>query len=477
MPPTEIMRKWVREIPGATGSVQLKSPGTDADPADAIANVFKDGKVSAAPVDSKDSKEKNDGLEKDIKDLDKELKEVGEALNDPEKFLIAKAKWKVPAYHEKFEKDTPESRFLADLESGTQKAKEYFDYITKAADYVEKFGDLTALQRLKDTAKGLKTLTKKLSDSLGKVGKAINTIEDVTEWFGAMGDFANASSEMDPRNRKSVERWVKSMKKLSDATAPFAEWAHSKAAVAAISGGSRAAAAFSATLAIVGSQLLVGLEALDAGLKVVSAYLDRYERIMKEIDRQAGHGPPKPPPPTQPHDDWKSREEQAGEAKFREMDELTNKIRQERDYKVRQVKEAKERALKEAQAAFQRAHKAAIDEFENKLFPKIYVGHRKTYSAAIRTALQKRDGNASKWWDCFSPVDNADRPGVGAGFDPKAGAYVYPIKMSISHDEALSEIANFKRVSPPYPQFKQLHETELKKRMAKVAPATPYPSE
>src|SRR5262249_19225986 len=148
----------------------------------------------------------------------------------------------------------------------------------------------------------------------------------------AVDDFADASSRMNPADRNSVKRWVGSMQGLWNATAPFAEWLQNKAATAAIVEGSEAGAALSATMAIVGAELYVGVKLLDAGIKPESAYFDRMDRIMKQIDNGGiePKAPPRDPLPAMPAD-WISREEAAQDAAVNgpkwEDSELKIKIR------------------------------------------------------------------------------------------------------------------------------------------------------
>jgi hypothetical protein len=229
--------------------------------------------------------------------------------------LPGKAKRGVPNYSDSYPQISEEEEFWDDLKTGTEKAQEYIDYINKAADHAVNASDLTGLQRLKKVAQGLKDLTEKLNDGLNKFGKRFKQLKQVTAWYGSMRSFAQASLDMNPRDRKSVRHWVDSMKGVAATTEPFIDWVQDKLKGAG-----------SAVFSIVVAQLKVGLAGLDAGVKVVTAYLDRYDAIMKEIERQSGGwGPPKPPPPPEPYP-WKSRAERAGEAKVREMTELVERF-------------------------------------------------------------------------------------------------------------------------------------------------------
>jgi hypothetical protein len=438
-----------------------------ADSTDAIAEALNVGKVSAAPdggggADQAKAKEKEkrQKLERDVKELDEELKKVGEVLNDPAKFAREKLKRGVPSYSDSYPQVSEEEEFWDDLKTGTEKAKEYIEYINKAASQAVNASDLTGLERFKKVAQGLKDLTEKLNKGLDKFGKRFKQLKQVTAWYGSMKNFAQASLDMDPRKRETVKPWVDSMQRLMKDTEPFIDWVQDKLKGA---GG--------AVFSIVVAQLRVGLAGLDAGVKVVNAYLDRYKAIMQEIERQSGGwGPPKPPPPPEPHP-WKSRAERAGEAKVREMTELVDKVRQERDFKARQVKEAKEKALKEAREAYDRKHKAAIDDFNNNLFPKIYLQHRAKLRQTILTNLRKRKDQPSngKWLECLTTDEPARQRGKPDEMDPQAGIFITPTLANVNGSQAREEVVLFLQVKPPFPDFTKLHGPGLEKHLAKVA--------
>jgi hypothetical protein len=399
---------------------------------------------------------------------------IEKTIGDPQKRLLEMAKRKVPRYSDEFKDDTPRSQFLDDLQTGTEKAKEYIEYISKAAEYVEKYGK--GLEGVAEGATELKKITEKLSSGLGKVGGVIQKAKQISQWITAVDNFADASAQMNPKDRKSVERWVKSMQNLWDRTAPFVDWLKDKATAAAIVDGSEAAGALSATLSIVAAQLYVGGQVLEAGVKNVNAYLDRYDKIMKEIDREAGQGPPEPPRKPEPvaPTPWMSREERAEDAKRREDAELRGKMRYERDSKIEATQEARKKAVEKA-----------TDEFENKLFINIYQAHRPEIRRKILAAVRKAGSKTqsagaspeSKWWDCLmtdgAAMDTARDSGDdsltgGPFFDKQAGIYADPKKARVSNEEALQEISEFQHVSPPCPFFKELHDSELKKQIAKA---------
>jgi hypothetical protein len=514
MPPTEEKWSWVRNIPGAVVSELLARGGSAAGISDGTSNTAAANGGSPAgggppkrgkdltdkdfPTDIKQRKRADEEAQRKAKErleTKPESKSKGppkdpaeelieEALGDPQKRLEALAKWKVPRYSEAYKNDTPEIQFLADLESGTSKAQEYFEYMRKAAEYAEKYGDITALQSVSKAAAGLKKITGKLSGGLGKAAKIIKTAKQVAEWVEAVDDFADASSRMDPADRNSVKRWVGSMQSLWNATAPFAEWLQNKAATGAIVEGSEAAASLSATMAIVGAQLYIGVKLLDAGIKAESAYFDRMDRMMKQIDNGgiAPQPPPRDPLPAMPAD-WMSREEMAQDAAVNgpkwEDSELKIKIR------------AAERAKREAH---EEKIYEATQQFDAKLFPKVYITHRPQLRQQLLIALRKAgkktqsfegvdiktaDGRSpeSRWWDCLMSDDTAQAPDTGDQsltggpfFDKQAGIYVYPTKARVSPGEAEQELSEFGHVSPPCPFLKQIHDAELQKYLAKAVP-------
>jgi hypothetical protein len=384
---------------------------------------------------------------KKLSDLTDE--KIEEMIGDPQKRLEELAEWNVPRYSEEFKDDTPQIQFLVDLKTGTKKVEDYIKFINEQLEHAEKYGSLVGLDRIPTAAKGLKKITGKLSSGLGQAGKVINQVKQAVEWIHAADAFADDTIAMDPKDRESVKRWVGSMKRLWNATAPFAEWAQNKAAVAAIAEGSQAGAALSATFAIVGAQLYVGLAVLDKGVKVVSAYYDRYDSIMKEIDRNSANPPPEPPPPDLPPDDWVSREDRAQQAVADEDQALRNKIHAAQREEKRQEQEARERPVKEA-----------TENFAKNMFPTIYMKHRPEIRKKIRAALGSEGGtfdphvdrDNEAWWACLTPTES----------NVEADSTIEETKESVSKAEAIEEIRRFNELSKPCPYFKDLHDRALK---------------
>ncbi len=376
---------------------------------------------------------------------------IEDALGDPQKRLEALAKWKVPRYSEEYKNDTPEIRFLKDMESGTKKASEYLGYIKDGLEYYEKYGELVGLGRAGEAAQGLKKITGQLSGGLKQVGKVIEGVKNAAVWLVALKEFADTSGEMKPTDRASVIRWVDSVGHLYDATAPFLEWVQSKALTAAL-GGSSAAGALGATLPIVTAQFFIGLKTLQQGVKNVDAYISRLEKWQKLAD-EAEHGRPAPPPPPSYPGDWKTREEEARTAVARENDELRRRIRAERDDKTR----------------------AAAEDFDTQVFPKLYLQGRAGIKRRILDAMRRAGGKTytpgdvleSSWWECLLPGDGEPV------FDEQAGVDIAPKRDTVTLDEALQEISEFQGLSKPCPYFQELYERARQAHLAKVPRSAP----
>ena len=391
---------------------------------------------------------------------------VEEALGDPQKRLEAFATWKVPRYSAEYEDDDKEPllAFLKDMQSGTEQASSYIKYIQEMAERAEKFGDLAGLQDVGRAAGGLKKISSQIGSGLKKFSGKLKTAQDAVRWVIELDKFADASSAMDPKDRQSVERWIKQMQRLWDASAPFAQWAQGKLVASAFAG-SEAAAAASATMAIVGAQIFIGMKALEVGVKNVNAYLKRMDDIMREIEIESGQRarPQIPPPPPYPGD-WKTREELKAEAKANEVRGLRQAVQNAEDAK----------AKKKADEA-----RAAAAQFDAEVFPKMYMERRSKIAAQVLASLRavgnktvvitdlKSDARPpeSRWWDCLMSDDS------DAGrFDPQARIWLHRPKGKVNIEEAKFEIEEFKRVKPPCPFFAEFRNPALAKYVkSKVA--------
>jgi hypothetical protein len=379
---------------------------------------------------------------------------VEEAIGDPNKRLQAMAKLKVPRFSQEYEDDdkSPLLTFLKDLKSATEKSREYVEYIQQMAERAEKYRDISGLRQIAAASGKLKKITGQIGGGLSKFADMLDKAEQAVRWVDALDRFADASAAMHPRDRASVEAWVGSMKRLWDATAPFAEWAHGKLVVAAFAGSASAATA-ATIMSVVGAQAYIALKTLDAGVKNVNAYLQRYEDIMREIDEQSGvaQRPQLPPAPPFPAD-WSSRGEQRAAALQLETDALRNKVA------------AAKAAVAKRRAA---AERAAAEQFDNVLLPRLYIAARPKIVADLLGAMRKAGGKTvvitdlkadarppeSRWWDCLLS-DDSD-PGR---MDPQAGVWLHKPRGKVNAEEALFEIGNFSAVRPPYPRYQALVE-------------------
>ena len=379
---------------------------------------------------------------------------IDKLIGDPEERIKAMAEWKVPTFSQQFDADTPEIRFLADLESGTRKAAEYVEYIRKVAEYAEKVGDLAALEGIGPAAQGLKKIAGRILSGLGTFGKAVDKAKKIAEWCVALDGFADASLAMDAKDRDSVARWVKSIERLWNATAPFLEWLQSKAVTAAL-GGSEVAGAAGATLAIVGAEVFIGIQALDAGVRNVDAYFDRMDERMREID---GKKPAARPQPPEAPGEWTTREELAQSLRRHEDDELRRKIA-----RARNVADAKQEESAQAVRA----------AFAERVFPKLYLKYRPTLRDRIYAAYRKAQGDpksaAAAWWDCLvpddAPVEITDERDGGAS-DERDEFEIEKRKATADLEDAGIEVRQFLELASPCPFFQLIHDGELKKYLA-----------
>lgn len=366
---------------------------------------------------------------KRLKDFSREKLE--ETLRDSVKRKAAALECNVKLLSEDIKKETPEEQFCKDMESGTAKILEHLKFIEKQIEHAEKYGRLSGLDDIANAAKALKTITGKLSSGLGKANKIASRAKEFAAWLSAASKLSGDTQAMDPRNRKTVEAWVKSLKQFADATKPFAQWAQSKAAAAAMAGavGSQAAATLWVTLSAVGFQLAAGIALLDAGLAAVNKYIKRYDEIMKQIEREGPNPPPVPAPPAYPGDDWKSREELAKDAEA---------------YENEQIQKASREKLAQA-------NKEAKDDFDKNVLPGLYIGYRPNLRSQIKAAQPRSFGSgespdkaALKWWSIVA-------------------------KDKVTRAEALAEIAEFQQ--NPCPYFQKFYDAAYKRYLEKAKAA------
>ncbi len=443
-------------VPPAAGSPAQALTGADF-PADAKRRKAADADALRKGREQAGAKDEKPGAGPPTDPLDAKIEEL---IGDPEKRIKALAKWNVPQFSDTYKDDTPAIRFLADLKSGTEQADKYVKYIQQVAEYAEKVGDLGAFERIKPAASGLKKISGRISSGLGTVVGAVDKAQKIAKWCVALDGFAQASLDMNAKDRESVKHWVKSMQGLWNATVPFLEWLHSKAVTAAL-GGSEVAGAAGATMAIVGAELFIGLKALEAGVHNVDAYFTRMDERMREIE--GGAPVPKAQPPQSPGE-WSTREEIATHFKQREDDELRAKIARARNAKQAQDDEAAAKTQ---------------EKFDTDVFPEKYMPHRRKIKDYIYAALRKARGDPKSkpalWWDCLVPDDTpVEMPDDTAGpsddgvtLDDRDEFDIEKRKESpIDIEDARTEVRQFLELSSPCPAFDAVHSFELKKYLA-----------
>lgn len=438
--------------PASTAGSKAAAPLQDADfAADARRRKAADDEARRLGKQRLDAKRPEPGKGLPVDPLDAQ---VDKLIGDPQQRLEAMAEWKVPTFSAQFDADTPEIRFLADLESGTKKASEYVEYIRQVADYAEKAGDLKALQGIGPAAQGLKKISGRILSGLGTFGKVVDKAKKIARWCVALDGFADASLAMDAADRESVKRWVMSIERLWNATAPFLEWLQSKAVTAAL-GGSEAAGAAGATLAIVGAELFVGIKALEAGVKNVDAYFARLDERMREIDGKPPKAAPRPP---EAPGEWTTREELVRSLRRHEDEELRRRIA---------------RARNSAQAKKDEEAAATREGFDERVFPTLYLEYRASLRDRIYADYRKAGGDPKSapalWWDCLvaddTPVE-IDEDGRGSA-DERDGLEIEKRKTTIDLEDAGIEVRQFLELATPCPYFQVVHEGELKKYLGR----------
>ncbi len=405
-------------------------------------------------------------------DVDPRLKAVEDAINDPTKRLKALADWKIPRYAKQYDTKSPEVKFLDDFQSGLEAAKKYADYIAKATEYMQKFGDVKRIADIGTAAKGIKDITGKVMGPLGKIVDVVETGKEAVDLFQKLDAFADLTLAMKMTDIDSVQRWVTGAKSLYNAAEPFVSWAKSKAIGTAFAGSDAAAVAAQASVVIayLAAEFYVALQILEAGVANEKAYFERYKKIMRVIENGGVPPRPDPPPPMPPA--WESEDYKAYKAHQQEDRDLREAVqntiraekRAEQAKKDAAIAAEREKHKKEIEAATQ-ARNAALTKFDGTEFPKRYA---KAYHLAFRDKIvaemkkSKFSGNstAGRWYDCLT-----QKQGYGIQedeMDDQTGVFLGRIKRGLSLDEAQMEISKFRRVEPKYPAFDAAYAAEWK---------------
>lgn len=377
---------------------------------------------------------------------------LDEAAKDVSKRAELLRKAGVARTSDTFERDTDLSRFLLDLQTGTKAADAHVKYIQTLSERAQKVGKFVGLEQVAASAAQIQKIAKGISSGLGKVGKELDRARKIAKWCGAMQDFATASQSMDPADLASVKAWIGSIKTLWNATAPFLEWVNDKAWLASLEG-SEAAGALGATSAIVGAYVFIGINALEAGVRVEGQYFERMNRLLKESDDNA-HDRVKAeePPPPSPPAEWTSREEQQQAAVRRELDDLRRKLDAPRV-------EAEKKQRAQAQAVQERAEA----DFEATVFPALYLKERAKFVRDVLAQMRRTQGEkpAADWWECFMAGDG-DPPVP----EEEAGFYISPVAPDVTLEEARQEIVELLGRHPPPPWLVKRRDDALKQHLA-----------
>lgn len=346
---------------------------------------------------------------------------------------------------------TPEEDFLNDLKSGTEKAAEYVDFITKSVEYWQKTGnkapghDEAVANLLKITS----SVKSRLDKFAGVVGKAKHVLE-VKKWLESLDDLAAKTKALDMANRDTVVAWGKALQKNVDVSKPLIEVAQSWLKGLAYKGSAVAGRA-SLVLSVFTAYVEVGVAALNAGIRVEKLYFDRLDKRIAEANQVKKKEPPPPYP-----GDWSSAAESRKAAAA---------------FKAYMARVAKQRAE-------ERRRQDAIDTFNTVKFPKIYRRRRSRIKWRIlrdlktgrrRWKVTMESGSAvvpglgaSRWWDCFM---DSGRPDY---FDRVAGTNITPKLSRVNREQAQIEIDYFQNVEPSCPYFDRLYQDELKKYLARA---------
>jgi hypothetical protein len=378
-------------------------------------------------------------------------KKVDDLIDDAGKKARQLNKDAMPGF-EVFDELSPEAELAEDMAKGIENAKAQIEFIKKTIEYAEKVGDATALKPLAEAAKNLKKVSDGVLAGLGKAAKVAALGKEVVVFFQALKRFADASETMSASQGASVEAWVGTLKSLWNASKPFVDRIKDEAFTAALAG-SEAAGALGATLAIVGAELYVGIQVLDAGVKNVNAYFKRLD----DATREDNDRPVVRPAPPQAPFPFQTRKETIASIKKHDAEEKGLALLREKN----RTEAARQQTLEEAKEAFDTTD-----------FPLTYI--KRKYRPAIlgkvaqawRSSKGKRD-DVREWWNCFiddSPVDADAPPDSDAEVIPEPP----PRKIDIDRKDAADEVRRFLDVSPSCPFFNAIYQGELKTYLAKV---------
>ena len=206
----------------------------------------------------------------------------GSALGRPKPTVQRQAK----------QKKSKEKIFLDDLESGTRKAKEYVDYVSRCIEWAQKYNrDLP--ERVKDVAKNLRKISQTLSDGLGKFAGAVENVEEGLEMAGNLYTLAAATSRLD-LTQGNLEAWLDAVESVNDSAQTLQGWLKGLAMSSPV----WARAHF--VIGILHAYIEIGVAAVKSVKKSLEYKIERIEKA--HIERR------QEPPPEYPGD-WKTEAE------------------------------------------------------------------------------------------------------------------------------------------------------------------------
>jgi hypothetical protein len=387
------------------------------------------------------------GLVNTIGDIKKKLtegKKTAEELTNP----------KTPTFpDDHLDTNSPRTRFLDDMKTGTAKAKAYIGYMNTVAEQAAKYGK--SIEGIGKAASELAKITGKLKGGLGKVGGAFEKAKQFSAWLDALENFADDCNAMDPKDGDSVQKWSDSFQHLWNASAPFIDWLKDRATAVALAEGSAAAATLGVMLTAVSVEVIAAGKVLSAGIANVNAYFKRMHELDEASQRDAqGGAVPADPELPEPWED---------------ADERDEKERQQAEFHKKEQEHAREQQAADAK---REQHQKLVEQFEKGPFIKIYRDNRKDIMDQVRAAItaagKSDDANEASvddpWWDCFM-LDDAGGEDTTPD-NPEAPALSESRKASANDKDAAREIELFRAVRPPCPFFDKLYQAELKKFLA-----------
>ena len=347
------------------------------------------------------------------------------------------------------ERPSPEEDFVRDLQTGTEKATQYLDYITRSVEYWRRHGIRPG--QMDDALRSLSEISSRVSSGLDTFGSVLGMAEraiQIRDWFTEVDNFATATAALDFNDRETVRQWAGAMEGVRQKSEPFVlaarEWLARLAR-----GGSSAAARGAVLLSVVSAYVEIGVAALQAGINNVNFYIERRERIIQEaFDEAEGRTRRRPSEPAYPGN-WVPAAE----------------------VRRRAVARAEHDRLTRARLEEERLAREATREFETTVFPPIYRRRRRRLMRRILRDIKRgrpigviRSSSgearlpglpAQRWWDQLV------NSGGSSYFDAVAGVYIVPKKDTVTLAEAGDEIYGFQRVRPSCPYFERLYRTQL----------------